>query len=54
MLKSFMASGCRIGVCPPCAAMRGYDADDLIEGVEIVGPTAIFDPMKTGASSLTF
>ena len=54
MLRSFLDSGCKIGVCPPCAEMRGYSADDLIEGVVITGPTFIFDPMNAGASTLTF
>ena len=47
-------NGCTIGVCPPCAKVRGYSQDDLLEGVNIVGSTAIHEPVAQGAAILSF
>ena len=54
MIQNVVDSGCPIGVCPPCAKVRGYEASDFIDGVEIVGSTAIHEPVKDGAAVLTF
>ncbi len=54
MVQNVIDSGCAIGVCPPCAKVRGYTENDLIEGVSIVGSTAIHEPVKEGAAVLTF
>ncbi len=54
MMQDFMAGGKKIYVCPPCASMRGYEQKDLIQGAEIVGPNAIYDPVLGGAATLTF
>lgn len=37
MIQTVVDSGGRILVCPPCAGVRGYDADDLIDGVTLAG-----------------
>ena len=54
MIQKMIDSGCTIGVCPPCAKVRGYTENDLIEGVTIVGSIAIHEPIKQGAAALTF
>jgi predicted peroxiredoxin len=54
MIQKVIDSGCTIGVCPPCAKVRGYSEEDLIEGVTIVGSSAIHEPIKQGATALTF
>lgn len=54
MIQKVVDSGCTIGVCPPCAKVRGYAAEDLVEGVTIVGSSAIHEPIKEGAATLTF
>ena len=54
MIQNVINNGSQIGVCPPCAKVRGYSEDDLIDGVTIVGSTAIHDPVKEGAAVLTF
>ncbi len=54
MVQAVINNGSKVGVCPPCAKVRGYAAEDLIDGVEIVGSTAIHDPVKEGAAVLTF
>jgi predicted peroxiredoxin len=54
MIQNVIDSGCSIGVCPPCAKVRGYDESNFLPGVNIVGSTAIHDPVKEGAAVLTF
>ena len=54
MIQKVIDSGCPIGVCPPCAKVRGYDENDLLEGVTIVGSSEIHEPVKQGAAVLTF
>ncbi|MBK8194514.1 MAG: DsrE family protein [Lewinellaceae bacterium] len=54
MIQKVIDSGCPIGVCPPCAKVRGYVENDLMEGVTIVGSIAIHEPVKQGAAVLTF
>lgn len=54
MIRKVIDSGCSICVCPPCAKVRGYSAEDLIEGVQIVGSIAIHEPIKQGAATLCF
>lgn len=54
MIQNVIDSGCSIGICPPCASVRGYDEHDFIEGVTIVGSSFIHEPVKEGAAVLTF
>jgi len=54
MIQNVIDKGCEIGVCPPCAKVRGYTANDLLDGVTIVGSSAIHEPVKEGAAVLTF
>ena len=54
MIQKVMDSGSSICVCPPCAKVRGYGAEDLIDGIEIVGSSAIHNAIKDGAATLTF
>ena len=54
MIQNVIDHGCSIGICPPCATVRGYSERDFIDGVTIVGSTAIHEPVKEGAAVLTF
>ena len=54
MIQKVIDAGCTISVCPPCARVRGYSEDDLLEGVKIVGSIAIHEPILQGAATLTF
>jgi predicted peroxiredoxin len=54
MIDNVMSSGGRILVCPPCAKVRGYAADDLVEGVVVAGAPALLEVVKQGASTLSF
>jgi len=54
LVDRFQELGGRILVCPPCAKVRGYDADDMIPGAEIVGSPALHAQIVDGAATLTF
>lgn len=54
MIQTVVDNGCQIGVCPPCAKVRGYEQDDLLDGVTIVGSVFIHDRIKEGAEVLSF
>ncbi len=54
MLESFLGNGGRILVCPPCAKVRGYDENSLIDGATIAGAPVMLEEIAAGATSLSF
>lgn len=54
MIENFLGNGGRILVCPPCAKVRGYTDESLIEGAEIAGAPVMLEEILNGAGSLTF
>ena len=54
MIGNLMSNGGRVLVCPPCAKVRGYSQEDLIEGVTIAGAPAMLEVVKQGAATLSF
>ena len=54
MLDNVMSSGGKILVCPPCAKVRGYGEEDLIDGVTVAGAPAMLEVVKQWASTLSF
>jgi len=54
LLHDFMKRGGKVWACPPCTKARGYDQSSLIDGVEIMGASVIFERIKSGAATLTF
>jgi predicted peroxiredoxin len=54
MIGNVMSGGGQILVCPPCAKVRGYAAEDLLEGVIVAGAPAMLEVVKQGASTLSF
>jgi predicted peroxiredoxin len=54
MIQTVVESGGRILVCPPCAGVRGYDAEDLEDGVTLAGSVAMLDVVRQGAEAITF
>ncbi|HEY5703208.1 MAG TPA: DsrE family protein [Gammaproteobacteria bacterium] len=54
MIQKVRDSGCTILVCPPCAKVRGYSQEDLLEGVVITGSGAMHELIKQGAATLSF
>jgi len=54
MIQTVLDNGGEILVCPPCAGVRGYDADDLIEGVRLAGSASMLALAKEGAVTVSF
>lgn len=54
LIEGFLARGGKILACPPCAKVRGYTQEDLIDGVEIVSSAALHTLIKEGAATLSF
>ena len=54
LMKSFLERGGTVVACPPCAASRGYEQGDLIDGVTIKGASAMFEQIDAGAAVLSF
>jgi len=54
MLETYLANGGKILVCPPCAKVRGYDEDSLIEGARLAGAPVMLEEVQAGATSLSF
>jgi predicted peroxiredoxin len=54
MIQFVRDSACDILVCPPCAEVRGYSQDDLLDGVTITGSGAMHELIKQGAATLCF
>ena len=54
MLQSFMDRGGKILVCPPCAEVRGYSQENLLDGVILIGSKAMHELIKEGAATLSF
>ena len=54
MIQTVIDSGGKILVYPPCAGVRGYVQDDLIDGVTLAGSVAMLEEVQLGASTLTF
>jgi len=54
MIGNVISGGGKLLVCPPCAKVRGYAADDLIDGVTVAGAPAMLEVIKQGAATLSF
>ena len=54
MIGTVIDSGGNIFVCPPCAGVRGYEQDDLIDGVTLAGSAAMLALAKEGATVVSF
>jgi predicted peroxiredoxin len=54
LVKDFLARGGTLWACTPCVKMRGYEQNDLIEGVEIAGASKMHALIKAGATTLSF
>ena len=53
-IQNVIDSGSTIMVCPPCAKVRGYEQEDLMDGVVLAGSTSMLEVVSQGASTLTF
>jgi len=54
LIEGFMARGGKVLACPPCAKVRGYSQESLLDGVTIVGSAALHALIKEGAATLSF
>ncbi len=54
MVNNFLGNGGRILVCPPCAKVRGYTEDSLIEGATVAGAPVMLKEIHSGAAALSF
>ena len=54
MMQNVRNQGAAVLVCPPCAKVRGYSEEDLLDGVVITGSGAIHSLIKDGAATLSF
>ena len=54
LVDNFMANGGKIWVCPPCAKVRGYEQENLLDGVVIAGSAALHGLIQEGAATLCF
>jgi len=54
MIRTVIDNGGDILVCPPCAGVRGYEQDDLIDGVTLAGSASMLALAKEGALTLSF
>lgn len=54
MIQNVIDSGGSIMVCPPCAKVRGYEPENLIDGAVLAGSTAMLGVVSEGANTLTF
>jgi len=54
MIGTLIENGGTILACPPCAKVRGYAEDDLIDGVTLAGAPAMLAVVKDGAATLSF
>lgn len=54
LVKEFIARGGTLWACTPCVRSRGYDKEDLIDGVTISGASPMHALIKQGAATLSF
>ena len=54
MMQNVVDNGGQILVCPPCAGVRGYEAEDLTDSVTLAGSPAMLGIAAEGAIVLTF
>lgn len=54
LIEDFQKRGGTIWACPPCVKSRGYEQADLLDGVVVVGASAMHEQIKQGAATLSF
>lgn len=54
LVQDFLARGGSLWACTPCVESRGYQQDDLLDGVVITGASKMHELIKNGAATLSF
>jgi len=52
LIDKFVGTGGTVWVCPPCASLRGYGQEDLMDGAVITGAGPLHDLIMDGAATL--
>jgi predicted peroxiredoxin len=53
MINIVRENECTIMVCPPCAKVRGYEENDLIDGCVLAGSAAMHALIQQGAAVIS-
>lgn len=54
LMADFLKRDGKIWACAPCVRARGYEQDDLIDGVVITGASLLHQQIIDGAATLSF
>lgn len=54
LIEAFTTNGGTLWACSPCFNHRGLNADETVEGAEVVGAGPMLDWILEGAQTLTF
>jgi predicted peroxiredoxin len=54
LIQDFLKRGGRVWACTPRVKARGYEQQDLIEGVVVTGASVMHEEIKLGAATLSF
>ncbi len=54
LVEDFMTRGGELWACTPCVKARGYEQEDLLEGVVITGASPMHERIQRGAGTLSF
>ena len=54
LVEGFISSGGTVWSCAPCFNHRGIDANETVEGTEVVGAGPMLDWVMDGAQTLSF
>lgn len=54
LVQDFMKRGGTVWACTPCVKARGYEQQDLLEGVVITGASVMHEEIRNGAATLSF
>jgi predicted peroxiredoxin len=54
LVGNLIANKGSVLVCPPCAKVRGYSEEDLIDGTTLAGAPAMLEVVQQGAATLSF
>ncbi|MBA1148829.1 DsrE family protein [Ectothiorhodospiraceae bacterium WFHF3C12] len=54
LVDDFIERGGELWACTPCVKARGYEQEDLLDGVVITGASPMHERIREGARTLSF
>jgi len=54
LVNDFIARGGNVLACTPCVKSRGFEAEELVDGVIISGASPMHELIQAGAGTLSF